>query len=1645
MRYSLNIFSQSTQKLFHKVKSFRQYTQIIALSLAALLLFAGGIGWRLAATSAAGSISLMTSGVAYTENFDTLANSGTSSTVPNGWDFSESLANANTTYTANNGASNSGDTYSYGATAGTERAFGQLRSGNLASTIGASFTNSTGSTITSLSIAYTGEQWRFGGTHSPNADRIDFQYSTDATSLTTGTWIDVNALDFNPPVTAGTAGALDGNAAANRTALSSTISSLNIPGGTVFWIRWTDADASGSDDGLAVDDFSLTPNGGPVTPTLNINDVTQAEGNPPGTTTFMFAVTLTSPALTDVTFDIATADGTAQDGNPGGEDNDYVAQALTGQTIPMGSTGPYNFSVTVNRDTTTEPNETFFVNLTNVTGVAAGDVQGLGTITNDDVSLTKIHDIQGNGSTSPFAGQSIITSGIVTGIKSGTSGGFFIQEPDATVDADPNTSEGVFVFTAGTIPAAAVVGNLVQVSGTVQEFVFTSDPNSPPITEISGTVTTSLLSTGNPLPAPITLTVSNTTAPSSTSNPLDTLEEFEGMRVTVPSLTVIAPTDGTINEPNATVSGNDVFYGVVTGVARPFREAGVNISDPLPAGSPANVPRFDENPERIRVDGDGQPGTTAVDVAAGTVIPNVTGPLDYQFRAYTILPDTTLVPGTQPGSTAAPAPNANELTIVSFNMERFFDTTDAPGISDPVLTTTAFNKRLDKASRIIRTLQRYPDVIGVEEMENLTTLQAVAAKVNADAQSIDGLPNPNYFAYLVEGNDVGGIDVGFLVKQSRVTTVDVTQLELPNCDHTTGSTCYNYTDPNDGSIDILNDRPPLVLRATAPIPGGGTFPFTVIVNHLRSLNGIDDETVSGTGTAGARVREKRRKQAEFLANYIQSRQTSDPNERIISVGDYNAFNVSDGYVDVMGTIKGTPAPANQVVLASSDLVNPDLTNLVDTLLLTSAQRYSYSFDGNAQVLDQVLVNQAAFASVSRFAHVRNDADFPVKNYELANELRISDHDQPIVYLTLSSCTITCSTNVTQPIDPNQCGAVVNYSAPTTSGTCGAVACAPASGSFFSVGVTTVTCSVASGPSCSFTVTVTTASPVLSYSSPQTTVPGQSLVVNPATGPSDNDGTVASIVVQSVTPSTAPGTITVNSLGVVTVPNNVPAGSYTVTIRATDNCGVFTDASFTLNVSCLAITVNPPTLPNGFVGTLYNQPLSATGGTPGYAFTLNSGASPPGLSIVGSSLTGTPTTTGVFNFSIKATDSGGICFGTRAYTVVISGTGLQFYPLAHPIRLVDTRAGASACQAPGTPITGGTSLTVPARGTCESLTIPANAAAVTGNVTTVGPVAAGFLTLYPSIAAQPQAANTNYQTGQTLNNVFTVGLGAADGAFNVFSLSTTNVVVDITGYFAPPGAGGLFFHPLPAPVRLLDTRAMQTACTTPGTPIGANTEVLQQGNAICGIPATASALVGNATTVGPAAQGFLTLFPSNATRPLIASGNYQAGQTLNSPFTVGLSPSGNFTIYSLQQTDLVIDVTGYYSADASDTTGIGLLFSPMTPARLLDTRPLQTACFTPGVAIPATTETPQAARNACTIPATAQAIVGNATTVSPAAQGFLTFWPSNVTRPNAATLNFAAGVNFNRHFTVGLGTDGAFKIYALTSTHLVVDVSGSFAP
>lgn len=959
--------------------------RILALVLLLCTAVVGGFVFsspRVTKADTTTAVSIAAVNTPVTQDFNTLVNTGTgtlAANTPAGWGFLETGTNANTTYTAGTGSSNAGDTYSFGTGTNADRALGGLQSGSLVPTIGARFVNNTGTTITSLGIAYTGEQWRLGTSGRAVPDRLDFQFGATATSLASTGYVDVDNLDFVQPLITGTVGALDGNAAANRTAISNTITGLSIAPGAEFWIRWNSFDATGADDGLGIDDFSITanPGGGPVTPNLSINDVTLAEGNS-GTTTFTFTVSLSAPAgAGGVTFDIATADGTATSAG-----NDYVARSLTGQTIAAGNSS-YTFDVTVNGDTTPEPNETFFVNVTNVTGANVTDGQGQGTINNDDVTITNINQIQGSGALSPLAGQSVSTRGIVTAI---TSSGFFMQSQTSDVDADPNTSEGMFVFTNTAPPGSAAIGNLVQVTGTVTEFLSSGNPTGLSLTEITSP-TVVQLSTGNPLPSPVVIDATIGSTPSSLEPALPLrYERFEFMRVTA-TLTVIAANDGNVTESSATSGTFDDFYAVPQGVSRPFREPGIENPFAAPSGSIPPIPRWDANPERLRVRSSirtsGATGQPVVTVAAGDTV-GVTGVLDYfgsTRRVFTIIPDAAPVAtNIRTAFTPVPTPNSGELTIASANVERFFDDVNDPAIGEPVLTTTAFNNRLNKASLMVRNVMMAPDVIGFQEVENLSTLQALATKINNDAVAASQ-PNPGYQAFLVEGNDVGGIDVGFLVKNT-VSVTSVTQFGLT----------ATYINPVDGTPDTLNDRPPLVLVASK-----NGYAFTVIVNHLRSLNGIDDETVSGSSTNGGRVRAKRRAQAEFLANLIQGRLTSSPTERIIALGDFNAFQFNDGYVDLIGTIKGTPTATGEAVLTSPDLLNPDLTNLVDSE--AANERYSFVFDGSAQTLDHVLVTPNLLADFARINHARNNADFPegptYRNDPNRPE-RLSDHDPVVV-------------------------------------------------------------------------------------------------------------------------------------------------------------------------------------------------------------------------------------------------------------------------------------------------------------------------------------------------------------------------------------------------------------------------------------------------------------------------------------------------------------------------------------------------------------------------------------------------------------------------------------------------------------------------
>ncbi|WP_017168970.1 endonuclease/exonuclease/phosphatase family protein, partial [Xanthomonas phaseoli] len=414
-------------------------------------------------------------------------------------------------------------------------------------------------------------------------------------------------------------------------------------------------------------------------------------------------------------------------------------------------------------------------------------------------------------------------------------------------------------------------------------------------------------------------------------------------------------------------------------------------------GSPAGVPRWNTNPEVIAV-GSAGVGAERLDLAAGCLVLNVVGPLDYSFRRYTLYPERTpqVVCNGADQPRPAPLPQADDVAVATYNMERFFDDQNDPAIGEPVLTPAAFQARLNKASLAIRRYLHLPDILGTVEVESLSVLQALAARINADAVA-GGQSNPQYVAYLQEGNDVGGIDVGFLVKTAWVAG-GVPRVEVLSIAQE-GKTA-TWTEPA-GGVSLLNDRPPLVLTANVHQADGRTLPLTAIVVHQRSLNGAETDDA-----AGMRIRAKRQAQAEYLARLLQTRQQLNPDEKVLVMGDFNAFEFNDGYVDAMGTVTGKPAPDAQTVVSGdgADLVDPDYTDL--TWFNTPDQSYSYAFDGNVQSLDHILANEALMRSPQIASlvvgHARINADFPGTARNDANTpTRLSDHDPTVVLLRMT--------------------------------------------------------------------------------------------------------------------------------------------------------------------------------------------------------------------------------------------------------------------------------------------------------------------------------------------------------------------------------------------------------------------------------------------------------------------------------------------------------------------------------------------------------------------------------------------------------------------------------------------------------------------
>jgi hypothetical protein len=244
----LNLLGQ----FLRKTANLHRQSMLIALALG--LLFVAASIQRAQAQSC-----VQLNGATYTQNFNTLAVSGSSNinSLPIGFTFSEA-GSGNSTYVASDGSNPTGDTYSFGTGTATDRALGELTTASVQSTVGACFVNNTGSAIMTAVVGYTGEQWRLGTTGGP-VDRLDFQFSADATGLTNGIWINVDGLDFTTPNNISLPGALDGNAAIDRQVFAPvTLNPVSlIAANATFFIRWLPSNITGANDALAIDDFLL--------------------------------------------------------------------------------------------------------------------------------------------------------------------------------------------------------------------------------------------------------------------------------------------------------------------------------------------------------------------------------------------------------------------------------------------------------------------------------------------------------------------------------------------------------------------------------------------------------------------------------------------------------------------------------------------------------------------------------------------------------------------------------------------------------------------------------------------------------------------------------------------------------------------------------------------------------------------------------------------------------------------------------------------------------------------------------------------------------------------------------------------------------------------------------------------------------------------------------------------------------------------------------------------------------------------------------------------------------------------------------------------------------------------------------------------
>lgn len=354
----------------------------------------------------------------------------------------------------------------------------------------------------------------------------------------------------------------------------------------------------------------------------------------------------------------------------------------------------------------------------------------------------------------------------------------------------------------------------------------------------------------------------------------------------------------------------------------------------------------------------------------------------------------------------------------------------------------------------------------------------------------------------------------------------------------------------------------------------------------------------------------------------------------------------------------------------------------------------------------------------------------------------------------------------------------------------------------------------------------------------------------------------------------------------------------------------------------------------------------------------------------------------------------------------------------PTRVLDTSTGVGVAAAR---MAAGAEVSVPLAGRAGLPTSGVGTAML--NVTITSPSASGFTTTYPSGITRPTAHSSSYSTGATISTMVAAKVGS-DGRARIYSSASTHIAVDVVGWY--PSTGHLRAV---TPKRVLDTRS---GLGTPRVrlPARGQLDLTIAGGGV--VPSTgASAVVLDLAVSAPSQSGWLTVRPTGTTRPMTTHVWFDAGKSRSNLIVVKIGTGGKVTIDSTAQTDVMVDIVGWYPTTSDNVT--------LRSARLLDTR---TGVGAPAARVAAGSATLVRATGRGGVPTTGvKAVWVTLTALSPVSAGRLTAYRSGSTRPSVATVHHVANQVITNSVLVPVGADGSVVVHSSAATQIVVDVQG----